>query len=59
VTFFFFRGEYLETVYMRSRYVLQIYVHGDSFQSYLVAVVVPNPETLIPWAKQQQITVSY
>jgi hypothetical protein len=53
------RGEYLETVYMRSRYVLQIYVYGDSFQSYLVAVVVPNPEALIPWAKQNEITVYF
>jgi long-chain acyl-CoA synthetase len=48
-------GEYLETIYMRSRYVLQIYVYGDSFQSYLVAVVVPNLETLIAWAKQHEI----
>jgi len=30
--------------------ILQIYVHGDSLRNYLVAVVVPDPETFVPWA---------
>ena len=48
-------GEYiapekLENIYSSNPYVQQIAVHGDSFQSSLVAIVVPDPETFIPWA---------
>ncbi|KAI8323245.1 acetyl-CoA synthetase-like protein [Martensiomyces pterosporus] len=42
--------EYLETVYSRHPLVLNILVHGDTLKSELVAVVVPDPETFIPWA---------
>jgi long-subunit acyl-CoA synthetase (AMP-forming) len=38
--------------------VLQSYVYGDSLKSYLVAVIVPNLENLIPWARQNGINVS-
>jgi long-chain acyl-CoA synthetase len=31
---------------------MQIYVYGDSFKNYLVGIAVPDPETLLPWAKQ-------
>ena len=30
--------------------ILQSFVHGDSLRNYLVAVVVPDPETFVPWA---------
>merc|ERR1712046_15657 len=48
-------GEFLETVYGKCPYVLQSYVYGDSLKSYLVAVVVPNLENLIPWARQHGV----
>eukprot|EP00029_Vermamoeba_vermiformis_P011063 TRINITY_DN598_c0_g1_i1.p1 TRINITY_DN598_c0_g1~~TRINITY_DN598_c0_g1_i1.p1 ORF type:complete len:659 (+),score=220.18 TRINITY_DN598_c0_g1_i1:19-1995(+) len=48
-------GEFLETIYGKCPYVLQSYVYGDSLKSYLVAVVVPNLENLIPWARQHGI----
>ncbi|KAF9145643.1 hypothetical protein BGX30_007767 [Mortierella sp. GBA39] len=50
------QGEYiapekLENVLgARCNLVQQIYVHGDSLESTLVAVVVPEPETFVPFA---------
>ncbi|CAG8453324.1 9142_t:CDS:10 [Racocetra fulgida] len=41
---------YLENEYVNSNLILQIFVHGDSLRNYLVAVVVPDPETFVPWA---------
>ena len=42
------QGEYValenvENIYSGSPIVAQLYVHGDSLQSYLIAVVVPEP----------------
>lgn len=30
--------------------ILQIFVHGDSLRNHIVAIVVPDPETFVPWA---------
>ena len=54
------QGEYValervEALYSGCQGVLQIYVHGDSLQSYLIAVMVPDPvflaDTRRPFAK--------
>ncbi|CAH2057640.1 unnamed protein product [Thlaspi arvense] len=50
------QGEYvaienLENIYGQNSLVQDIWVYGDSFKSMLVAVIVPNPETLNRWAK--------
>lgn len=34
----------------------QVFVHGDSLQDRLVAVVVPEPEALLSWAKDRGLT---
>ncbi len=36
-------------MFQQSPFVSQIYVHGDSLQSYLVAVVVPDFDTIQTW----------
>ncbi|KAJ2499013.1 medium-chain fatty acid-CoA ligase faa2 [Coemansia sp. RSA 1972] len=51
------QGEYvapeaLENVYGNDTCLQQIFVHGDSLQSTLVGVMVPDPETFVPWARK-------
>ncbi|GAA6222628.1 long-chain-fatty-acid--CoA ligase 1-like isoform X2 [Lates japonicus] len=51
------QGEYIapekiENVYIRSDAVAQVFVHGDSLQACLVAVVVPDPDFLSGWTKR-------
>lgn len=52
------QGEYvapekIEGVYIKSQYVSQIYVAGHSLESYLVGVVVPDPDVAASWAAAQ------
>nr|AKG51669.1 long-chain-fatty-acid--CoA ligase 1 [Oryzias sinensis] len=52
------QGEYIapekiENIYTRSDAVAQLFVHGDSLQACLVAVVVPDPEFLSGWAERK------
>ncbi|KAI4872799.1 hypothetical protein NFI96_016121, partial [Prochilodus magdalenae] len=51
------QGEYIapekiENVYIRSVFVAQVFVHGDSLQSCLVGIVVPDPEVLPGFAEK-------
>ncbi|KAG7281202.1 hypothetical protein CRUP_022867 [Coryphaenoides rupestris] len=58
------QGEYIspekiENIYIRSEPVTQLYIHGDSLQSCLVGIVVPDPEIMPDWAKKKGIQGSY
>uniref|UniRef100_A0A8C4HJ75 Arachidonate--CoA ligase n=1 Tax=Dicentrarchus labrax TaxID=13489 RepID=A0A8C4HJ75_DICLA len=58
------QGEYIapekiENVYMRCVPVLQVFVHGDSLQSYLIGIVVPDPEVFVDWVKERGFVGSY
>ncbi|KAM3868309.1 long-chain-fatty-acid--CoA ligase 1 [Diretmus argenteus] len=58
------QGEYIapekiENVYMRCTPVLQVFVHGDSLQSHVIGVVVPDPEVFGDWAREQGFIGSY
>uniref|UniRef100_A0A7N8YH39 Long-chain-fatty-acid--CoA ligase n=1 Tax=Mastacembelus armatus TaxID=205130 RepID=A0A7N8YH39_9TELE len=58
------QGEYIspekiENIYIRSEPVAQLYVHGDSLQSCLVGIVVPDPEVMPEWAKKKGMLGTY
>jgi long-chain acyl-CoA synthetase len=55
------QGEYvaaekIEGVYAKSKYVAQIFVYGDSYQSTLVGVVVPDPEIAEAWGQSHGLS---
>lgn len=35
--------------------MLQVFVYGDSLKAQLVAVVVPDPEVMLPWARERNL----
>lgn len=52
------QGEYIapekiENIYVRSELVAQVFVYGESLQAFLIAIVVPDFETLGPWAQKR------
>ncbi|KAF1439155.1 ACSL5 ligase, partial [Pygoscelis papua] len=58
------QGEYIapekiENVYIRSAPVAQVFVHGESLRSFLIGIVVPDPETLPVFAAKLGIKGSY
>uniref|UniRef100_A0A673BW80 Arachidonate--CoA ligase n=1 Tax=Sphaeramia orbicularis TaxID=375764 RepID=A0A673BW80_9TELE len=58
------QGEYIspekiENIYIRSEPVAQLYVHGDSLQSCLVGIVVPDPEVMPEWARKKGLIGTY
>uniref|UniRef100_A0A8C5LMN0 Arachidonate--CoA ligase n=1 Tax=Leptobrachium leishanense TaxID=445787 RepID=A0A8C5LMN0_9ANUR len=58
------QGEYIapekiENVYTRSEPVVQVFVHGESLQAFLVGIVVPDPDNVLNWAKKKKFGGSY
>ena len=48
--------ENLENIFCRSPLVAQAFIYGDSLQSFLVAVIVPEEETVMKWAQDNKIS---
>jgi thioester reductase-like protein len=58
------QGEYVspaksEAVYDKSKFIGQMMAYGNSLQSYLVALVVPNQAILASWASSHGIKASF
>ncbi|XP_034946789.1 long-chain-fatty-acid--CoA ligase 1 isoform X2 [Chelonus insularis] len=54
------QGEYIvpekiENIYIRSQYVHQVFVHGESLKSCVVAIVVPDVDVVKCWALENKI----
>ena len=54
------QGEYIvpekiENIYIRSQYVHQVFVYGESLKSCIVAVVVPEVDVVKCWAVENKI----
>lgn len=57
------QGEYIapekiEQVFVTMGCIGQIFVHGESVKSALVAIVVPDEETIVPWCKEHGVALS-
>mmetsp|Transcript_18048 Transcript_18048/g.29636 ORF Transcript_18048/g.29636 Transcript_18048/m.29636 type:complete len:681 (+) Transcript_18048:94-2136(+) len=46
-------AEALENVFLRGKYIGQIWVYGSGFENTLIAVVVPKVDSLVHWAAEQ------
>ncbi|XP_058157290.1 long-chain-fatty-acid--CoA ligase 1 isoform X4 [Dasypus novemcinctus] len=58
------QGEYIapekiENIYLRSEPVAQVFVHGESLQAFLIAIVVPDVDTLSHWAQKRGFEGSF
>ena len=54
------QGEYitpekLELIFLQSLFIDQIWIYGDSLQSFPICVIVPNFSVLLSWLREQQI----
>lgn len=52
------QGEYIapekiENIYIRSKYVAQVFVYGNSLKSTLICVIVPEESSIIEWANEK------
>jgi long-chain acyl-CoA synthetase len=51
------QGEYIapekiENIYVRSKYIAQVFIYGDSYKSSLIGIIVPEQTVLYEWAKE-------
>lgn len=54
------QGEYIapekiENIYVRSKYVAQAFVYGNSMKSTLIGIVVPEETVIFEWAKEHNL----
>lgn len=48
--------ERVENILIRSPLIAQAFVYGDSFQNFLVAIIVPDEERVLAWAQTKDKT---
>lgn len=55
------QGEYVapekvEQIYLTNKYVAEIYIYGDSFQTFCIAIIVPEPKQIMKLAEDSGLT---
>ncbi|UJR15018.1 hypothetical protein I4U23_001995 [Adineta vaga] len=55
------QGEYvaperIENIYIHSKYIAQVFVYGNGYKSYTVAIIVPDAEVLEKYAREKNIS---
>ncbi|CAF0748103.1 unnamed protein product [Brachionus calyciflorus] len=58
------QGEYIapekiENIYIRSKYVAQVFIYGNSLKSSLVSIIVPEETVVYEWAKQNNVEANF
>ncbi len=48
-------AEKLQNLYRRNKYVNQIFVYGDSYSHYIIAIIVPEEEEIFGWADSHNL----
>ena len=48
----YIRPEYIENIYKQSPYIANAFVYGNSLQTFLVAIIVPDWEVIPEWAQK-------
>ena len=53
------QGEYiapekLEDIFVQSKYIQQVFVHGDSLQTHIVGIIVVDPDSAKLWAQKHR-----
>ena len=51
----FIAPDKLENIFLKNEYVEQIFVYGDSLESYLIAIIVPKKESCIKFLNGEKI----
>lgn len=51
----YIRPEFIENVFKQNKYIANLFVYGSSFQNFLVAIVVPEAEYIVPWAQSRNL----
>ena len=54
------QGEYvapekIENIYVRSKYVAQVFVYGNSYKSSIVGIIIPEEPILFEWARENNL----
>ena len=54
----FIAPEKIENVLVKDRFIEQIWVYGDSYQNYLIGIIVPRRDTVVEYFMKKGITVN-
>jgi long-chain acyl-CoA synthetase len=54
----YLRPEYIQNIYIGSKYIAQMFVYGDSLQNWLVGIVVPDEDAVRAYLRQSNVPMA-